>query len=94
LITGRRYVREVAADEVRVYPNPAESYITVQNDNKMIERVEIFDALGRNVLSRNGHTFDPAVGITLYLPEHLSGMHTARVIYADGQIASKTIIIK
>jgi hypothetical protein len=93
LITGRRYVREVA-DEVRVYPNPAESYITVQNDNKMIERVEIFDALGRNVLSRNGHTFDPAVGITLYLPEHLSGMHTARVIYADGQIASKTIIIK
>jgi hypothetical protein len=87
-------VTEAVKPQLSVYPNPVAGYLTILTENKAVEEISIFDALGRNVLSRNGHTFDPAVGITLYLPEHLSGMHTARVIYADGQIASKTIIIK
>jgi hypothetical protein len=87
-------VTEAVKPQLSVYPNPVAGYLTILTENKAVEEISIFDALGRNVLSRNGHTFDPAIGITLYLPEHLSGMHTARVIYADGQIASKTIIIK
>jgi hypothetical protein len=85
---------EAVKPQLSVYPNPVAGYLTILTENKAAEEISIFDALVRNVLSRSGHTFDPAIGVTLYLPEHLTGMHTARVIYTDGQIASKTIIIK
>jgi hypothetical protein len=50
---GLGVVENELASNLRVYPNPASDFITIQSNNVEISSVKFYDILGKNVLSQN-----------------------------------------
>ncbi len=73
---------------LKLYPNPAQNFILVQlNNNDPVERVAIYDILGRSV----GHVKDfPSGKVTVYCnTEHfLPGQYMVKVTSASGGLFS------
>lgn len=71
------------AEHVNVYPNPAQDRITIQSDKYTIDKLQLFDALGRQVLERDNATYYMQVDVS-GLQE---GIYFARV-YAQGSFTT------
>lgn len=48
-------IASISADNIKVYPNPANDYIYIKNTHKyiQIQQVQLFDLLGKQLLSQN-----------------------------------------
>ncbi|MDC8000617.1 T9SS type A sorting domain-containing protein [Aequorivita todarodis] len=72
-------------DTFFIYPNPVKDVLTVQS-KEMVDSVEIFDLLGKLVLSQKPNSISPSVNISSLAP----GSYLAKVTIGD---ASKTLKI-
>ena len=76
-------VRETAAvPEVRVFPNPADGYVVVQGEVKLLE---LLDMTGRRVACANGNRLETA--------SVADGMYLIRMVGNDGMVTVKKLII-
>ena len=68
-----------------VYPNPANNYIIVEGSD--IQEVEIFDMMGRKLISHKAETSS-----TIDVSGLSSGIYLVRTIDADNNISMQKII--
>ena len=47
-------VYDFSASNFKIYPNPAKNFLTIESNNTIVNSVEMFDVLGKKVLSQNG----------------------------------------
>lgn len=81
-------VEDLKATEISIYPNPASNALFVET-NSMIEKVELFDLLGRKVLE-----ISPAAEkTTMNISNLKSGMYIA-IISSEGKKSVKKIVKK
>jgi len=71
--------------KISIYPNPASTYINIKSQTP-ITSVEIFDAIGRKVITKNETT-------KLRVDLLTSGVYVLKVI-SENEIFTKRIIIK
>ena len=69
-------------DQVKIYPNPAISDVTIETNNVEIKRVDVFDLKGKKVLTSEQRTFT--------VNKLMSGMYILK-IYSE---TSRSVIIK
>ena len=79
-------VEEELASKVKIYPNPTSGLFTIDSENMNIDRVEIYDALGRVISSSNPsqthlHTVD--------LSQMNQGIYFVKVFSQGGVITRK-----
>jgi len=63
-------ISKVENEEIRVFPNPANEYIFISSNNSTLEKVEIYDAIGRQILNKTINSVEANIPI-LNLPEGL-----------------------
>lgn len=73
--------------QVNIYPNPTASIITIDSETSNLDRVEVYDALGRTVLGYNLSTTHIE---QLDLSTLDQGMYFIKV-YSKGQVTTKKI---
>ena len=78
---------------VNIYPNPADSYITIQlKTEKVAIAIQFFNALGQLVLN---YSPDNSADIFIDITNLNSGFYTGQVIFKDGSMAAfKAVISK
>ena len=72
---------------LNVYPNPANDYIIVESDG--IQEVEIYDMMGRKLISHKAETSS-----TIDVSALSSGIYLVRTIDSDNNITMQKIIKK
>ncbi len=77
-------------EELEIYPNPAEDELFIQNPNEFSLSIEIYDAIGREVLSATGA---PASTTTIATQSLQDGVYFFRATGANGFSASRKITI-
>ena len=77
------------AETIRMYPNPANSYLAIENTNPSIERVRIFDLKGRIVFSEH---YDKEKNIRLALEGLPTGLYSVEV-EGDKEKITKQLLI-
>ncbi len=83
---GEVGINEVAEGEVRVYPNPANNYITVANAEGA--QVSVFDMSGRQVVNVESASANHTINVA----NLAKGMYIVRI--ADGQnVVTKKVSI-
>jgi hypothetical protein len=68
------------ATRVRIYPNPAVSFVEISSDKAIVSAV-IFDAIGRSIMTSPSTT---DLSKRLMLTEVASGSYLVKVTFADG----------
>ncbi len=82
----------IDAQELLVYPNPAEDELFIQNPNEFSVSIELYDAIGREVLSATGV---PAATTTLATQSLQNGVYFFRATGANGfSTSSKVVIVR
>ena len=77
VVTNMQGVQEPSLSEtIRIYPNPANSYLAIENTNPSIERVRIFDLKGRIVFSEH---YDKEKNIRLALEGLPAGLYSVEI---------------
>ena len=87
LISG---VKELSTDKsVTIYPNPAVSDILniAITDNFKVQRIEIYNALGKVVFQKEYHTSPSQINLNLN-----SGIYSIRFITENGEIITRKIV--
>ena len=62
--------------EFKIFPNPASSYVNIQNTQENIQRIEIFNLLGQKIFSRD---FKDEKQIQIDLDSYESGMYLLKI---------------
>jgi len=84
-ITG---IAEITNDQFRLYPNPTDGKLLIESGNLCVEKVEIYDIHGRNVLSRTPN-LSPETEIDIsYLP---SGTYFVKLKTVTEELTKKVI---
>lgn len=74
------------ANEIEVYPNPVEDVLYIKNLSEiLIEKVEVFDALGRKMYSEDYPTF-------INFSDLMPGLYYIRLITSKGQNIIKAVM--
>lgn len=90
VVTNMQGVQEPSLSEtIRMYPNPANSYLAIENTNPSIERVRIFDLKGRIVFSEH---YDKEKNIRLALEGLPTGLYSVEV-GGDKEKITKQLLI-
>ena len=78
-------------DEITVFPNPADDYITVKSNHNLDDAIiSMFDLNGRRVLNYKNESDDGIINISGLS----AGEYVLRIITSDQDIYSKKIIKK
>jgi len=77
-----------SGNNVVVYPNPSNGDFTVASEN-VIESIELYDVLGKNVFSDTPKTQN--LQINTHLPQ---GLYIYRAVLQDGSISSGKIVVQ
>jgi hypothetical protein len=78
---------------LKVFPNPAQNFFNLYlngGNNKSIEKVELYNLAGALVYSTSGVG---ERGMSLSIPNQLSGMYIVRVVTNDGQVLADRLSI-
>jgi hypothetical protein len=78
----------VSGQPVNIFPNPANDVVTIGLENEMIVSVEILDAAGRLVMSRQVN----GMSASLDVRELESGLYVMRVMIKGDQIKVARLI--
>ncbi len=90
VVTNLQGIEEPSLEEtIRIYPNPASTYLQIDNTNPCIERVRIFDIKGRIVFSEH---YDKEKNIRFALEGLPSGLYSVEV-GGDKQKSTKQLLI-
>lgn len=90
VVTNLQGIQEPSLSEtIRIYPNPANSYLAIENTNPCIERVRIFDLKGRIVFSEH---YDKEKNIHLALEGLPAGLYSVEV-GGDKEKITKQLLI-
>jgi hypothetical protein len=82
----------VIAKDISIYPNPAEDELFVQNSNEFPVSIEMYDAIGREVLSATGASSSTTTIATQSLQD---GVYFFRATGANGfSTSSKVVIVR
>lgn len=73
----------------KVYPNPTSTNFTIFSENKSIEKIELFNVLGKKVFEKR---IENQVKVNLNSREFSKGMYLVK-IYSENKITSKKLII-
>jgi len=84
-ITG---IAEITSDQFRLYPNPTDGKLLIESGNLCVEKVEIYDIHGRNVLSRTPNLSPETVIDISHLP---SGTYFVKLKTATEELTKKVI---
>ncbi|MGJ8593192.1 MAG: T9SS type A sorting domain-containing protein [Aquaticitalea sp.] len=79
-------VSENQLSGLKLYPNPANDFISIESNNALITSVEIFNILGKSVYSQNGLTDN-----TLDISALSNGMYLLKITSDKGSITKKII---
>ena len=77
----------VIEDQLNIYPNPTNGLIVLESDKFSIDRVELYDIVGRRIDTRNIYNNYRA---TIDMSPMQEGVYLARV-YINGQVVTKKI---
>ena len=85
-------VFEYREHSLTIYPNPAQSeiFVTVSNSKIAIDKVELYDLVGRQVKSQ---IFEKQHG-TLPIDEFTNGIYVIKVSLSDGQTVNRKLVIQ
>lgn len=86
-LTDGTGIEDVAAS-VKMYPNPANTQLNIEGNG--INRITVFDMLGRLVEDRNLETVSSCVVET---SEYQRGVYLFRIEFADGRNLSQRVVI-
>jgi hypothetical protein len=76
-------------DSISIYPNPADDYLTISNNNTGIETIELYSVLGNKVFEKTDiNSLTKSINIS-NLP---SGVYLLKVIDSEKKSATKRII--
>ncbi len=75
------------ASNVKVYPNPARDFITVESNTVQLSSVSVFDVLGKNVLTQNKLTNN-----RIDVSSLVSGIYFVKINSEDATTTRKIII--
>ncbi len=79
-------VAENVIDRLKIYPNPANNYISIESPSVVVTSVEIFNVLGKNVYSQSGLT-DNKINISSLS----NGMYLLKITSNEGSITRRII---
>ena len=78
---------QITDDAIEVFPNPTTSLLMVKHENKLIEKIELFDIQGRLI-----NTMSPKAYLAeVNLSEFSNGVYLVKV-YTNSSIASKMVV--
>lgn len=75
-------------DRVMVYPNPAKDFVTVDDYQNQLDRLELMDMLGRRVISKKASSKTETMDISPLAP----GNYLLRICLKDGQYLTKKVV--
>lgn len=76
-------------DSISIYPNPADDYLTISNNNTGIETIQLYSVLGNNIFEKTDiNSLSESINIS-NLP---SGIYLLKVIDSEKRNATKRII--
>ena len=81
-------IAEITNDQFRLYPNPTDGKLLIESGNLCVEKVEIYDIHGRNVLSRTPHLSPETIIDISHLP---SGTYFVKLKTATEELSKKVI---
>lgn len=81
-------VNDFSVGSIKIYPNPASDFITIESNTTVITSISVYDILGKNVLSQN-----ELINNRLNVSMLNNGVYFLK-INADGNIVTKKIIIE
>jgi len=81
-------ITETDNASLRVYPNPATGQLIIENEQLIIRNVELFDMMGKLVMSPMSHKFQEMTINISHLP---SGIYFVRVSTEAGKIVKKVL---
>tara|TARA_B100000287_G_C19978830_1_gene521614 strand:- start:32 stop:514 length:483 start_codon:yes stop_codon:yes gene_type:complete len=76
------YINDTKTNEIRLYPNPVTNILNINTD-KEISKIEIFDALGRIILSKSDNTN------TIDVSELENGIYSIAIIFNSNKIIKR-----
>lgn len=80
-------IKQVATNKMQVYPNPVSNQLTIYNNETTIDRIEIYDFAGKQIISSqqsiNKHTID--------VSNYPAGIYLIK-IYSEKYVQTATII--
>jgi photosystem II stability/assembly factor-like uncharacterized protein len=82
-------INEIAKDNISFYPNPFENTININSKDKNIERIEIYNAIGKRVFEKN--TITKYNNYRLKLSHLSNGFYLVKIV-TDNQIITKNLI--
>ena len=86
--TASLSTKDILASKLKIYPNPANDFITIESKNAQISSIEMYSVLGKKVLSTKTLTNN-----RLNVSGLSSGIYFLR-INADGSSATKKVVIE
>lgn len=78
---------DFSISDFRIYPNPANDFITIESNTVQISSVNVYDVLGKNVLSQN-----ELANNRLDVSNFDSGIYFVKISSEDASITKKIII--
>jgi len=81
-------IAEITNGQFRLYPNPTDGKLLIESGNLFVEKVEIYDIHGRNVLSRTPYLSPVTVIDISHLP---SGTYFVKLKTATEELTKKVI---
>jgi len=85
--SGNEDIKEDLSDNVSVYPNPTNATFTVTTDNLNIDRIELYDAIGRRISSTNlSQTYAHEIDLSAFV----QGIYFLKV-FSQGEVITKKV---
>lgn len=90
VVNNLQGIEETSLSEtIRVYPNPASTYLQIENPKPCIERVRIFDLKGRLILNEH---YDKVKSIRLNIEGWPTGLYAVELLSKDEKITKQLLI--
>lgn len=85
---GSTKVKDVESSSLSIFPNPTSGAVTIRLGDKIIDRVEVVDALGKTVLSADYNDNEVSIDLT----EFGTGMYFVKVTSEDDIVVEKVVL--
>ena len=80
-------VNDVLASEFKIYPNPAKNYLNIESKNIAISSVEMYNIIGKKVISENN-----LVNSKLNVSSLSTGIYLLKVNSDAGSLVKKIVV--
>ncbi len=80
----------ITGHSIDVFPNPGNGNVFVKSENNNLSKIEVYDLVGKNILTKNLENQD---FVEINLNDSPSGIYFLKII-AEGQILTESIIVQ